>query len=226
MKKPLAKKILSYFTDVLLESTSSDFNEVLEIYLSKGRFQLCTSGAIYSFEDKYINFFETFKKIDWKKVKIEKVLLLGLGLASVPQMLEKKFRKKFEFHLVEIDDEIIRLAHDYILNDLNSQFYIYEMDAEIFCEITEEKFDLIIIDIFENNKVPIKFETIEFLEKTKDMLSNEGVILYNRLNIDKETKETTTQFYHEIFEEVFPDSKEIFIKTNIILSNRKDIYQE
>ena len=75
-------------------------------------------------------------------------------------MLEKNFKKKYEYHLVEIDDEIIRLAQEYVISDLDSQFFIYEMDAEIFVDISEEKFDLIIIDIFDNQIVPYKFETL------------------------------------------------------------------
>lgn len=226
MKKPIIKKLLSYFKDILLESTSSDFNETLEVFLSKGRYQLCTSSAVYSFEDKYINFYETFKKLNWQKVKIEKVLVLGLGLASVPQMLEKNFKKKYEYHLVEIDDEIIRLAQEYVISDLDSQFFIYEMDAEIFVDISEEKFDLIIIDIFDNQIVPYKFETLEFMEKVKYMLANEGVLLYNRLNLNENNYVDTQLFNNEVFQKTFPESKEIFVKTNIILSNRNDIFIE
>ncbi|MEZ4907743.1 MAG: hypothetical protein R2771_08945 [Saprospiraceae bacterium] len=122
-------------------------------------------SAVYSYEDKYINFYNTFSKIDWDKLHIEKVLILGLGLASIPQMLEKNFKKQFEYHIVEIDSEIIRLAEEYILNDLTSQFFIYEMDAEIYIDITTEKFDMIIIDIFDNNTIPFKFETNEFWGK-------------------------------------------------------------
>ncbi|MBK7096187.1 MAG: hypothetical protein IPH57_14535 [Saprospiraceae bacterium] len=72
MKKPIIKNILSYFSDILLESTFSEYNEILEVYLSKGRYQLCSAGAIYSFEDKYVNFYETFRALNWKKLEIEK----------------------------------------------------------------------------------------------------------------------------------------------------------
>jgi len=224
MKKPILKKILSYFTDVLLESSSTEYNKVLDVYLSKGRYQLCTSGAIYSFEDKYINFLETFKSIKWDKLRVEKVLLLGLGMASVPQMLEKKFKMDFEYHSVEIDSEIIELAGKYILDELNSPIYIYEMDAEIFVEISEEKFDLIIIDIFDNNVVPWKFESSEFLGKVKNLLASDGFVLFNRLNVDDKTHEETKRYFENIFLNIFPDPKELFIQNNIVLSSRSDIF--
>ena len=224
MKKPFLLKTLSYFKDVLLESTSSEYNATLEVYLSNGRYQLCTAGAIYSYEDKYVNFYKTFSKIDWSKINIEKVLILGLGLGSIPQMLENNFDKFFEYHIVEIDSEIIRLAEKYILSDLKSPTQIYEMDAEIYIEITDEKFDMIIIDIFDNNVIPPKFENEEFLEKTHEMLNENGLLLFNRLNTNEKTFEKSMSYHDDIFKKVFPISKKIFIQNNVILCSRNDIF--
>ena len=224
MKKPFFKSILSYFIDIQIEYTSSEFNEDLYIFLSDGRFQLRTNKAIYSFEDKYINFYKTFKSLDWEKMNIEKVLLLGLGLGAIPQMLEKNFDKQFEYHIVEIDEEIINLAQKYTLNELKSPTYVYEMDAEIFIDITEEKFDLIIVDIFIDNVVPKKFESSDFLEKLKYLLYDNGIILFNRLNSDTDNFLSNTKYFEKIFKTEFPESKMFFVKNNIILASRNDIF--
>lgn len=221
MKKPIDKKIISYVKNVLIESTFSEYNEVLEVYLVNGRYQLCTEGAVYSYEDKYINFTRTFERIDWNKLKVNKVLVLGLGLASVPQMLEQKFDKKFEYHAVEIDSEIIRLADNYILDELESPIQIFEMDAEIFVDVATEKYDMIIVDIFEDASIPPQFETKSFLEKTKNLLRPDGLLLFNRLNISDETLEDTLNYYKNIFKPIFPFSKDIYIKDNVILCNDK-----
>ncbi len=226
MKKPLGKKTMSYVKDILLEKTGSDYNEVLEVYLSKGRYQLCTSGAIYSYEDKYVNFLNIFNSLNWEKLNIERVLVLGLGLASVPQMLEQRFKKDLDYYAVEIDPEIIRLANKYILSELKSPIQIFEMDAEIFVEVSDEMFDMIIIDIFDNNVIPEKFESEEFLRKTSQLLSDEGIILFNRLNIDDKTYQKTMDYNEKVFKELFPFAKSIFIKDNIILCNRDDVWLE
>lgn len=224
MKKPYFKSLLSYFVDIQMEYTSSEFNEDLYVFLSDGRYQLRTNKAIYSFEDKYVNFFKTFKALDWEKMNIEKVLLLGLGLGAIPQMLESNFNKQFEYHVVEIDEEIINLANKYTLDDLKSPTYVYEMDAEIFVDISEEKFDLIIVDIFIDRTVPKKFESADFLEKLKYLLYDNGVILFNRLNSDTENFLSNTKYYEKIFKNEFPESKMFFVKNNIILTSRNDIF--
>lgn len=224
MKKPYFKSLLSYFVDIQMEYTSSEFNEDLYVFLSDGRYQLRTNKAIYSFEDKYVNFFKTFKALDWEKMNIEKVLLLGLGLGAIPQMLESNFNKQFEYHVVEIDEEIINLANKYTLDDLKSPTYVYEMDAEIFVDISEEKFDLIIVDIFIDRTIPKKFESADFLEKLKYLLYDNGVILFNRLNSDTENFLSNTKYYEKIFKSEFPESKMFFVKNNIILTSRNDIF--
>jgi spermidine synthase len=224
MKKPFFKSILSYFIDIQIEYTSSEFNEDLFVFLSDGRHQLRTNKAIYSFEDKYVNFYKTFKALDWEKINIEKVLVLGLGLGAIPQMLEINFEKQFEYHVVEIDEEIINLAQKYTLNELKSPIYVYEMDAEIFVDITEEKFDLIIIDIFIDSTVPKKFESADFLEKLKYLLYDNGIILFNRLNSDTENFLSNTKYFDKVFKTEFPESKMFFVKNNIILTTRNDIF--
>ena len=64
------------------------------------------------------------------------------------------------------------------------------------------------------------------MEKVKYMLANEGVLLYNRLNLNENNFMDTQLFNNEVFQKTFPESKEIFVKTNIILSNRNDIFIE
>jgi len=93
------QKILSYFIDLSLEKSSSPYNPYLEVLLVKGRNQLITKNAIYSFDDKYENFYTSFNKIAWQKLKAKNALILGLGLGSVIYMLENNFKKKIQLRL-------------------------------------------------------------------------------------------------------------------------------
>jgi len=96
MEIPKWKRWLSYLMEVHLESSSSEHNEELHVSLSKGRLQLSTANAIYSYADKYENFYKTFEQVELNE-KVDDVLILGFGLGSIPYMLESKFGKKYRY---------------------------------------------------------------------------------------------------------------------------------
>ena len=56
MKHSFLTKIGSYLIDIPIEEKTSRFSGKLELILRKGRYALCTSNAVYSFDDLYINF--------------------------------------------------------------------------------------------------------------------------------------------------------------------------
>ena len=224
MKKKCWHIINSYFRDVYLESTSSKHNRELHVILSSGRYQLCTANAVYSYEDKYINFRRSFEWIDWEKAGVRKVLLLGLGLGSVPQMLEQIFDQRFEFHAVEIDEKIIYLANKYILQDLTAPIQVFQTDARHFVRVTEEKYDMIIMDIFESDKVPEVFERMDFLEDLDRCLTDRGFILYNRLNITEMDQQETENYFHQVFQKKFPEASCEEVESNYILNSRKGVF--
>ena len=215
------KKLLSYISDISLEKTESDYNSYLEVLLVKGRHQLITDNAIYSFDDKYDNFFKAFKKIDFETLKPEKVLVLGLGLGSVVLMLEKHFNVDAEFHCVEIDPVIIQLAQKYTFNRIESNIFTYQTDAEIFLKTCTENFDLILMDVFQDAKIPVHFDSDDFMELLKSNLEDSGLLLYNRMNIDEADVKRNKGFTSQ-FNKFFPSSTSISVKDNLILySDRK-----
>jgi len=223
MKVSRWKKFLSYFKDVTLESTSSQFNPFLEVLLVNGRHQLVTENAIYSFDDKYENFNKAFQLIDWKQVKGKKCLVLGLGLGSVILLLEKFFGRSFEYTAVEIDPEICQLAHKYTLSKLDSFVEVINTDALLYLEVNEtkenpEQYDLIIMDVFENALIPEQFQNILYLEILKSLLLPQGVLLFNRMNKTDQDKFENAKF-EKLFKDKFPNHNQISVKDNIILIN-------
>ena len=95
MKQPIWKRLLSYFFEWHIESAPSEANPHLYVSLKNGRYQLCTANAVYSYEDLYTNFLRAFEQIDFDKVPGKDVLILGLGLGSIPIILEKRFGRPY-----------------------------------------------------------------------------------------------------------------------------------
>lgn len=217
----LFQKAISYFKDVSLEETYSEFNPHLEVLLVNGRHQLITKDAIYSYDDKYDNFYESFKRINWHQFKPKRVLVLGLGLGSVIYILEKKFKLIFDYTAVEIDSEIVRMAQKYTLSRLESYVEVMLIDAQNYLDITTEKYDLILMDIFQSAKIPQRFQSEAFLKTLSNRLNQNGLLLYNRMNASSEDKAVNGEFTQD-FKRKFPNYDYIPIKDNLMfVSNKK-----
>lgn len=213
MEIPKWKKWLSYVMEIHLESSSSEHNEELHISLSKGRLQLSTANAIYSYADKYENFYKTFERIKLYE-KTEDVLILGFGLGSIPFMLENKFGKKYNYTGVELDDEVIYLASKYVLSSLKSDVLLIEADAINYIHQCTQAFDLICIDIFVDDQIPDVFLTTDFLNLVKDSLTEKGSVIFNHLADRPSYEKKARTYFNEVFEQVFPEGKYLQVLGN------------
>lgn len=213
------KKWLSYFFEQHIESASSDYNPHLYVSLNRGRYQLCTANAVYSFEDLYDNFYKAFQRLDFEALPGKRVLLLGLGLGSIPQMLEQHFKQSFHYTAVEVDEAVIYLANKYVLSNLQSSIETVCADAAAFLDQTTEQFDLICMDIFLDDVVPSVFESEAFLENLKARLHPRGALLYNRLSVTEKDYSKTKAFFEGVFQPVFPQATYYDVKSNWILIN-------
>ena len=211
---------MSYFFELHIESAPSDINPHLYVSLNRGRYQLCTANAIYSFEDLYDNFFDAFKLIELEKYSIENVLILGLGLGSIPTMLEKNFEKQYNYTAIEIDESVIYLASKYALPQLTSNIQTICTDAFAYVMQTEEQFDMICMDVFLDDVVPDFFEEDIFLEKLKTLVKPTGILLFNRLANHPKDIQDTKIFYKNKFLPIFPNGQYLEVKGNWMLLNR------
>lgn len=219
---PLWKKWLSYIKDIVIDSENSVLNGEMFVVLSKGRILLATEEAIYSWDDLYSNFYQTFAYLGRESIaKWQNVLVLGTGLGSIPYMLEKKFRSGAGFALVENDPAIVELAEYYSLPRLGNPYKIYCEDALDYVKKHNEKFDCICVDIFVGKYVPEEFQTEKFLSALKEKLKRGGIIIFNKLYMSEEDRESTNRLYREIFSQIFGQSEQKLTKFNMMLIGRK-----
>ena len=222
MKQSIWNHLISYFKDVHIESAQSIFNDELDVLLVKGEYQLVTPEAIYSYGTKYDNYFQAFKKIKIKNISIDNVLVLGLGLGSIPYMLEKYFKCIYSYTAVEIDEAIIYLASKYVLDGLESDVTTMCTNALTYVEIDTRQYDLIAMDVFISDYIPEEFETLDYLQKLAKRLSPNGIILFNRLYHFEKDKKKTDQYFKDVFLKVFPKGSFVEINGNKVLTNLID----
>ena len=91
-------------------------------------------------------------------------------------------------------------------------------DAEMFVEICEDQYDMVIVDIFEDDITPPQFCTEMFLSDCKSLLRPGGLLLFNRLHGDDEAvRSVTERFFVQTFKKVFEEGWYIDTKGNWIL---------
>ncbi len=217
MDEPIWKIWLSYLAEIRLESAASAYNPHLQVSLKQGRYQLSTAHAVYSYGDLYSNFDRAFQQLNLDQLPGDAALILGFGLGSIPLLLEKKFDRRFHYTAVEIDETVLELANRYTMPDIASPIDFVCADAAIFLETTQETFDLICMDIFQDDTVPPAFEDLSFLKNLKQTLSPEGLLLYNRLAATGKDVAKTKAFFEQSFLSVFPQGKYLDVKGNWIL---------
>lgn len=216
---PWWKKWLSYITPVHLETAGSAVNDVLEVYLVRNRLRLTTHDAIYSYDDQYFNYYNTFRRIDLPPDGAE-VLLLGFGLGSIPIMLEKNFKKNYNYTAVEIDETVLSLFSRYQMDRLDSPLEMNQGDAAHYMRVQDRKYDLICVDVFVGEFVPDHLKEEEFLGYLQDAVTEGGLILWNMLFDTEYQRDEVEQFKNELFREYFPEAFTHTVMGNVILMNR------
>ncbi len=187
----------------------------------QGRYQLYTDKVVYSFEDLYKNFTATANQIDWKRFKPEKILVLGLGLGSVIQIIEAKNKVPMHFTVVDIDEATHYLTKKYTAEKFKSPIEYIKADAYAYMVQNQQKYDLILFDIFIDDLVPLQFETREFIKKLASSLLPGGLLLYNRIALEPKHVMHNMEFLDQVFMKIFPRADFVDIKVNWVLVSDK-----
>ncbi len=196
---------LSFLWEQTLEVTASDHNAYLQVCLVHGRLQLVAEDAIYSFGDFYLNFRNIFEVLDYDCLpERASVLVLGLGLGSIPDLLENHIGVDYEYVAVEIDPVIIELASTYSLPALRSSVEVVQADARAFLQLDTRRFDLICVDVFQDATVPEHLNGPSFLDLCRETLLPGGVLIYNRLASSIPDRNAARAYYEQTFAPAFP----------------------
>ncbi len=222
MKQPRWKIWLSYLWEWHIESAPSTLNPHLYVSLKRGRYQLSTAHAVYSWGDLYRNFKLSFEQMTLDRLSGREVLVLGLGLGSVPLILEQRFGFGGRYTAVERDESVVYLAHKYTLDQLSAPLQVHCADAYawVMAQPQRPTFDLIAMDVFVDDVIPVDFESADFLEALRGLLLPGGVLLYNRLAASAADRLASQRFFERAFAKSFPGSVYFDLGTNwMLLSN-------
>jgi spermidine synthase len=173
------KKILSFLWGYKVETFHSELNGRLEVWYRKGRFMLDSANTNYSFGSLHTIFRLIFFEVNPTPKNPDNALLLGLGGGSVVRILKNEWDLPVKITAVEHDPVIIEIAQKYFKVSQYEDTTIVQADAWDFVMGTQETYDMIVIDLFEDSNVPRKFHETEFLKRVEAILNPRGVLIYN-----------------------------------------------
>ncbi|MDO8964425.1 MAG: fused MFS/spermidine synthase [Coriobacteriia bacterium] len=124
-----------------------------------------------------------------------RALVIGLGGGSV---VKRMWRDYPGLHLdaIELDDEVIDVAYAFFALPEDDRIACFADDGRAFVRMSSEIYDVIIIDAFDDDRVPRPLLTEEFMRECRDRLSPDGVVAWNLIgNVDGPHSRTFRALY-------------------------------
>jgi spermidine synthase len=177
LKVPVYKRILSYLHPVWIKDGRNDENPDLELLLYRGRWQLATRDAIYSDGEHYTPILTAYKALDKSLAGIKTVLVLGSGLGSAVQIMNKKGYSP-AFTLVDNDEVVLQWAKE-LIPEHNSEVKLVKADAMFYLDMDNGKYDLLIVDVFKGRQVPAFITTDHFMQNCRNHINEGGSFVLN-----------------------------------------------
>lgn len=114
-----------------------------------------------------------------------KILLIGLGAASLTKFLYR-YRPDAHLTIVEIEPDVVAAArHFFKLPEDDKRIHMVIGDGAEFVLSTNKKFDLILVDGFNEHAHPGQLNSLPFYQACRSRLSDQGVMAVNMLGLSK-----------------------------------------
>lgn len=186
----MVRKLLSYFIPINVYKRNSSLSKSLEVSWNNGELVLDSKNTNYSYGSLQRILRKGLKFIGFERIRnFESVLILGVAGGSVIKTLVEEIKFKGKITGVEIDKSIIDIANLYFELDKIPNVEIVIDDAFEYVLKTKKTYDLIIIDIFQDTKMPNFLFQDFFVNRINSLLNLNGFILFNTMVISKSDEE-------------------------------------
>ncbi len=137
---------------------------------------------------------------DFAEKENPSLLVLGMGTGTFAKQTQKYFPQA-QVTGVEIDEKITSLAHTYF--DLPADIPVATYDGRAYLQGTDEKFDCIMVDAYQDITIPFQMSSKEFFTEVRDHLNPGGVMVVN-LNMHSDRAGSINAGLTDTIASVFP----------------------
>ena len=127
------------------------------------------------------------------------VLILGMGTGTYATQCKKYFGD-MAIEGVEIDDKITALSRQYF--SLPEDVPVTTYDGRAYLQAVDEKYDVIMVDAYQDITIPFQMSSVEFFNMVKDHLTENGVMVVN-MNMRGSGEGNINQYLSDTIASVF-----------------------
>jgi spermidine synthase len=151
------------------------------------------------------------------------VLILGMGTGTYASQCMHYF-DNVNVEGVEIDEKITGLAAEHF--ELSGDVPVTTYDGRAYLNATDRKYDVIMVDAYQDITIPFQMATIEFFDLVKKHLTADGVMVLN-MNMRGQKEGNINQYLADTVSNVFREvyTVDVLAGTNreLFASNAKGI---
>lgn len=126
-------------------------------------------------------------------------LILGMGTGTFATQCERYF-DNMNMEGVEIDEKITALAEQYF--ELPKDVKVTTYDGRAYLNAVDKKYDLIMVDAYQDITIPFQMSSVEFFDMVKEHLTEDGVMVVN-MNMRGEEEGSINQYLSDTISNVF-----------------------
>ena len=104
------------------------------------------------------------------------VLILGMGTGTYATQCSR-YLKPINFTGVEIDQKITDLSYEYF--HFPKDIPVITYDGRAYLNAVKDKYDVILVDAYQDITIPFQMSSVEFFRLVKDHLRDDGVMIVN-----------------------------------------------
>lgn len=148
------------------------------------------------------------------------MLILGMGTGTYATQC-RKYYGDMDIEGVEIDDKITELSREYFY--LPEDVKVSTYDGRAFLNAADEKYDVIMVDAYQDITIPFQMSSREFFTLVKEHLTEDGIMVVNMNmhgssegNINEYLSDTIASVFGEIYTVEVPGTtnRELFASDN------------
>ena len=151
------------------------------------------------------------------------VLILGMGTGTFATQCDRYYGN-LTMEGVEIDEDITNLAKEYFHLSDNTPVYTY--DGRAYLNAIDKKYDVIMVDAYQDITIPFQMSSVEFFTLVKDHLNEDGVMVVN-MNMRGQKEGNINQYLADtistVFSEVYTADVKGSTNRELFASNNEEI---